>query len=174
MNAYRERERTSTAPPSPKNTWLWLLFIAIGGILLYNQYKGVDFLVVDEEGNVQLSPEREEKMNKRIEELENAEQYVLIATASKYYPCYSCEYTDSIFLHKGEVWRYGVTTKTQEGRYAYSFFDSGQLKYVIQFEGTETACKQEEQRKIIKYGILPENLRRQTPLIRPPGNKRDD
>jgi hypothetical protein len=45
------------------------------------------------------------------------------------------------------------------------------LQYVIQFEGTEEECLIREREKIYHYALLPENLARKIPLIRPPGNK---
>ncbi|MEN0049957.1 MAG: hypothetical protein AAF806_23040, partial [Bacteroidota bacterium] len=60
-------------PKSPNGKKLLLILCAIGGILMF--YKGVDFLEQDEDGNIQISKERQEKMERELEEYENAEQY---------------------------------------------------------------------------------------------------
>lgn len=179
MNAHKERPRTiSSAAITTKQRpyWLLLLFIGIGSILLYQQhnYKGVEHLVVDEEGNVDLSPERKAKMQKKFDELDNSEQYVLRAAANKYYPCYSCPNQDSILLMVGEVWKYGATSKGESGRYSKRYLRKEKLRYEVQFRGNYAECLKEEQRKIYQYGYLPENLWRSKPLIRPPGNSKDE
>ncbi|MEM9889088.1 MAG: hypothetical protein AAF849_24625 [Bacteroidota bacterium] len=165
---------TSTPQPKGFPWWLLLIFIGIGAILLMNQYKDVDFIVEDEEGNLTLSEERQEKLERKLKELEEAEQYVLRAREPAYYPCYSCPDTNVIFLLPGEVWRYGVTTKRQKGRYDEKYIEENRLIYFVQFEGTLQACLIEEQKKIYHYALLPENLKRSIPLIRPPGNKIDN
>ncbi|MEN0047191.1 MAG: hypothetical protein AAF806_09050, partial [Bacteroidota bacterium] len=144
---------------------------AIGGILMF--YKGVDFLEQDEDGNIQISKERQEKMERELEEYENAEQYALRTTRSGYFPCFSCKNASQIYLHRGEVWRYGVTKKGERGRYPKGMPFEG-LTYEVQLLGNIHQCLVEEKRKIYQYAVLPENLKRDIPIIRPPGNKRDD
>jgi len=78
-----------------------------------------------------------------------------------------------IYLTVGQIWKYGFTTKNEKGRYQKSL-ESKNLFYLVEYEGTITACMKEEKRKIYYYALLPENLTRETPLIRPPGNKQDN
>ena len=73
----------------------------------------------------------------------------------------------------GEAWRYGVTTQSQEGRYPMGLPVEG-LTYRILYRGTLQECLKQEKLYIYNYALLPENLKRKPPLIRPPGNKRDN
>lgn len=119
-----------------------------------------------------LSPERQAKLNRELEELENAEQYVLRAARDGWYPCYSCPGKNRIFLLKDEVWKYGVTRKGEARRYGRWHQEQG-LYYLVQYEGPLQECLRREKIQIYSYALLPENLGREQPLIRPPGNKRD-
>ena len=119
-----------------------------------------------------LAKWREKKMIKEIDDLDWAEQYVLRAGKNGWHPCFSCPDTEHIWLHVGEVWKYGTTTKGQNGRYG-NRLKGMMLNYEIQYEGALVDCLKEEKRKIYGYAILPENLKRSKPLIRPPGNKKD-
>ncbi len=173
MNVYRKP--VPSAPPKPKQpSFLWpvLLLCAIGGIFIIAQWEEVDFLQRDKDGNPIISKKRQEKLEKELEELDQAEQYVLQANKSGYFPCYSCTSDTLIYLIIGEVWRYGTTTKGLAGRYQ-SGLPIDNLAYLVQFEGTLQECLKEEKRKIYNYAVLPENLKRNPPLIRPPGNKQD-
>lgn len=152
----------------------WLLFsIAICAILgIVALWKGVNFLDEDAEGNPILSAERQKKLDEALSELEEAEQYALLVVRPGYYPCFCCTNGDTIFLYKGETWKYGMTTKKEAGRYGSSLHGTG-LAYSVQFIGTIQECLAEERRKIFLYATLPENIKRAKPLIRPPGNKID-
>ncbi|MEL6660459.1 MAG: hypothetical protein AAFY48_01665 [Bacteroidota bacterium] len=131
-------------------------------------------LVETPEGEITLSTERQAKLERELEEIDNAEQYVLLATASAYYPCYSCpDGQKSIFLQIGEVWRYGVTRKGERGRYPNQDYGAPDLLYVPQFEGTLGECFKQEKLKIYRYPFLPEAQLRNIILARPPGNKYD-
>ncbi len=121
----------------------------------------------------ELAPWRKEKFERELQELDDAEQYVLMVRIPGTFPCYSCVDKTEIFLTAGEVWRYGVTRKGQDGRYRDGLPYSN-LVYLAQFQGTLQECLKEEKQKIYHYPLLPENLKRKKPLIRPPGNKRDD
>ncbi len=130
------------------------------------------FVERDESGGYRLAPWRQKKLEKKLKDLQEAEQYVLKAAQTGWYPCHSCTDTIFIFLRKGEVWKYGFTTKGEKGRYRNKL-KGLRLEYEIQFEGGIEACLLEEQRKIFAYALLPENQSRKIPLIRPPGNKKD-
>ena len=123
--------------------------------------------------NLSLSPERKAKLDRELEELDNAEQYVLRANRDGWYPCYSCPTKNRIFLLKDEVWKYGVTRKGEKGRYGRWHIEQG-LYYLVQYQGPLQECLRQEKIKIYNYAVLPENLRREQQLIRPPGNKQDN
>lgn len=133
---------------------------------------GSDFLEFNENGRPILAPFRRAKLERELSELENAEQYALLAARAGDYPCYNCPGKSTIFLESGMVFKYGVTRKGEDLRYGTWHIDH-HLLYVIQFTGTWQDCLAEEKRKIYYYATLPENLRRAVPLIRPPGNKID-
>ena len=134
-----------------------------------NQEK--DYIQYDDLGNPELAEWRKKKMKKEIADLDNAEQYVLIAQHNGFYPCFHCS-TGRIFLKRGEVWKYGTTIKGQIGRYRKSLAQR-ELFYEIQFIGNIRDCLIEEKLKIYNYPLLKECLSRKEKLIRPPGNKVD-
>lgn len=157
----------------PPNRFPWYIFlVGLIGISIVFMAKR-PFVVYDDNGQPQLSEWRKEKLEKELKNLEHAEQYVLLATMSGTYPCFSCIDKATIRLRKNQIWKYGITTKGKEGRYEENWLRTMNLKYVIQFEGTITECLREERIKIYNYAIHPENIIRKKPLIRPPGNKND-
>ena len=152
--------------PSFPKFLFWML------LALFVLFAAKSFIEFDKNGIPRLAKWREKKLEKELEDLDGAEQYVLTAGKNDWYPCFSCPDTTHIYLYLGEVWKYGATTKGQQGRYGKSL--KGQyLDYTVQFDGTLEACLKEEKRKIYGYAVLPENLKRPRPLIRPPGNKKD-
>jgi hypothetical protein len=109
-----------------------------------------------------------------LDEIDEAIQYALVATKPGEYACYSCPRgIPTIRLGIGHVWKYGTTRKGEAGRYRGQLPDV-RLLFVEQFFGTYSECLKEEKRKIYYYAVLPENLARSTPLIRPPGNRNDN
>lgn len=167
-------DQSNPAPSFPWTPWIFgLLLLLLSLFWLTNGEDPQPFIEYDENGIPVLAEWREDKLNRALEELEGAEQYALLAARPGNYPCFSCTKRKEIFLNVGEVWKYGFTTKGQQGRYGNSLAAKG-LHYVIQFEGTIQECLQEEKRKIYHYATLPENLKRVPPLIRPPGNHRDN
>lgn len=164
-------------PPAPQDPGnprtILLLFLLCGCILaILAVWNGVDFLEQDEAGTLQLSTTREVKMQQRLKRLKRCEQYVLRTRFSGFYPCYSCGADTTIFLHAGEVWKYGITIQGEKGRYRNWITRLG-LRYRVQYRGSIQACLQQETLKIYQYALLPENIRRSKPIIRPPGNKAD-
>lgn len=158
-----------------KRTWYIILG---GGIVLaffFMAHKIIPpGLEKDKDGNITLAPDRQAKLNKELEEIDNAEQYVLVAQRSGLYPCYSCTNGQkTIYLNVGEVWKYGVTRKGLQGRYPRENFGVPDLNYFQQFIGTYSECLKKEKIKIYNYPFLPEALARDILLIRPPGNKYD-
>ncbi|MEL7119451.1 MAG: hypothetical protein AAFO07_08425 [Bacteroidota bacterium] len=151
-----------------RNLRIWMLVIGCAALVIY-----FSFIQKTLDGTYELSEQRKAKLEKELEELENAEQYVLLASQNGYYPCFSCVEKNTIFLNIGQVWRYGVTQKGERGRYGSSLLEQ-RLLYVPQYQGLLQECLREEKIKIYNYALLPENLSRQLPLIRPPGNKQDN
>jgi len=167
------REQTREALAGHRK-WPWLaLALAVLGVwALARPHPGAPFIHFDDDGQPTLSPERRGKRDSTIRKLDNAEQYALLAARTAWFPCFSCPGKDSIFLTPGQVWRYGVTMNGEKGRYPVSLVALN-LGYQIQFVGGLEDCLREEQRKIFNYALLPENIIRPRPLIRPPGNKQD-
>jgi hypothetical protein len=126
-----------------------------------------------------LSIERAAKKAQEIERIEshsfqyqNCEQYALVAAKEGWFPCYNCGTSDSIYLYKDEVWKYGKTCFGEQGRYpnGLPFMN---LRYIQEFVGNEKECLLMEKEKIYNYPNLPESLKRKLFLIRPAGNKID-
>ena len=160
--------------PSSPNPLPFIIILMITIITLGIVYMGKKpFIEYDSEGNPKLAEWRKEKLIKELDDFESAEQYVLFASMSGVFPCYSCVGKKTIYLHTGQIWKYGITTKSQSGRYTNNWLEKMNLKYQIQFEGTIPECLREERIKIYSYAIHPENIIRKKPLIRPPGNKND-
>lgn len=73
MNAVAKKYQPIPEPPlsQPKGRRPILLFFLMLTILgFYAHWKGVDFLVVDEHGNVQLSPQRQKALQKRQKQVQ--------------------------------------------------------------------------------------------------------
>lgn len=122
-------------------------------------------------GELQLTPKHQGKLQKKLNELDEAEQYALIATTDGLYPCLHSGHA-LYQLHIGEVWKYGVTVKGERGRYTAQFLQDNAVSYIVQLRGTMGDCLKEEQRKLFSYPLLPENLAREenNRLLRPPYN----
>ncbi len=178
MNVYRNTVSSKAPAPKPRNNigaaLVGTILMVIMGLLIFFQYKGVDFLEKAPDGSPRLSPKRSAKLKKELDELDEAEQYVLLAEINGEYPCFSCPSLSSIYLQKGEVWKYGVTQKPGGARYSSKYLTNMYLFYETQFVGTIQKCLKEEKRKIYYYAVRPENLKRKIPLIRPPDNKQDN
>lgn len=160
--------RGNAGPPLMNGKIIGLLLAAFALWVLMEP----DDFIVWKDGKPDLSPRRKAKLERELEELDSAEQYVLFARIPGYYPCYNCFGEEEIFLNYGNVWKYGVTTKKEKGRYPQGPPLYG-LKYQVQYEGPTIECYKKEKIKIYNYALLPENLRRVRPLKRPPGNKID-
>jgi len=119
--------------------------------------------------------DRDQAYTERIDRLNNAEQYALLAKTTRYYPCSHCP-KGKFFLNKNEIWKYGVTINGQSKRYTDEYLQSINVVYSIEYEGTLQECLEEEAKKIILYYQLPENVVRfdKSRLLRPPGNSKDE
>jgi hypothetical protein len=132
-------------------------------------------VIVWVDGVPKLHPKREKKLEKEIREIEDAEQYVLLALTEGWYPCFICP-TSTVYLYPGNVWKYGVTRKGEKIRYGTDYALNNKLSYVIEFRGHYAACLIVEKTKIYNYPLLPENIVRPEALrlAYPPGNKQDN
>ena len=159
-----------TKPPRrPLRGWLLAFAAVVAAVFTFDEV--VEWV----DGEPQLKKKREERLQQEQREIDEAEQYALLALTSKHYPCFKCP-TPVIFLNRGEVWKYGVTRKGEEGRYTTGYLSQNQLEYFVQLRGTLSECLKEEKAKIFRYPLLPENLARPQPerLANPPGNFRTD
>jgi hypothetical protein len=122
-----------------------------------------------------LAPERLEKLLNLFKKFDdNAEQYALVADIDGIYPCPSCPNGGTIWLFRGEVWKYGVSVNGESGRYTVGFLRSNHLHYEMQFKGGLNECYKQEKIKIFTYPTLPENIKRGDKILfRPPGNITD-
>lgn len=118
-----------------------------------------------------LGPREEAKLKKRLREIDDSEQYALIARVDGWYPCLHSGRA-TYYLKKGEVWKYGVTSKGKYGRYTPDFLVDNRVAYLVEFRGNFAECLKQEQIKLFNYPYLPENLARLPAdrLPRPPYN----
>jgi len=147
-------------------------FLLAGSVLLcFVLFKNLVF--ESDEPEPKLSPKEEEKLLKRLREIDESEQYALIALSDGWYPCLHSGRT-SYYLKKGEVWKYGVTSKGKKGRYTTDYLVKNRVVYFVQSIGTFSECLKEEQIKLYYYPHLPENLARPPAerLPRPPYNSK--
>ncbi len=147
---------------------LIFLSVVVGGVMIW-----------------QIPDERIKKRDKEIEKIKNrppkekynrdnsCEVYELVATEGGFYPCFHCKNAKTIFLNKGEVWKYGKTCLGQEGRYSQGL-PAWDLRYEPLATGTEAECLVLEKQLIYAYPSLPECQKRDFVLMRPPGNKIDN
>lgn len=169
--------RSEDEEQAQKPLFWWVVLLLGAGFLIYHLISGdqASPTVINEDGEEVLSPERQGKLDRELDEFDNAVQYALFATVDGYYPCYTCpDGSVTIFLYEGEVWRYGSTRKGKEGRYPNENYGASNLFYAEQFWGNEMECRKMEKVKIYKYPLLPEALKRGIKLLRPPGNKNDN
>lgn len=155
--------------PRPKSPWFWWVLFAVVGIFAAINW---DDYVVEKDGKLELAPKRKAKLKKELEQIDNAEQYVLKAMFPGFYPCINCGDKTEIWLNPGDVWKYGTTRLGEMVRYKSEPFDP-RLKYEVEFRGNYADCLKMEKIQIYHYVLLPENQKRADPLIRPPGNPRD-
>lgn len=120
---------------------------------------------------IRIKAENDEKFKKDSARLNDCVQYVLLASDSGFYPCYSCEDSTQIFLNKNEVWYYGETCYEEE-RYPRRFYEDNGLIFFVENRKNKQDVLLEQKRKIYEYINLSENIKRNKPLSRPPGNKR--
>jgi|APTNR8051073442_1049403.scaffolds.fasta_scaffold08830_5 hypothetical protein len=173
-------KKSTATSKKPELGLFIILLVLVSGLLvgIYHVYlseKDISSpIVIDEEGNEALSPERSAKLYKELGEIDNAAQYALIANVAGYYPCFTCpDGSTTIYLYKGEVWKYGTTRKGEQKRYPGKTYGAPNLSFIVQFQGDLSACLKMEKIKIYNYPLLPEATKRAIRLFRPPGNTND-
>lgn len=119
-----------------------------------------------------FNPGENARLQKRLKEIDDSEQYALVAEVDGWYPCLHSGQT-FYYLRAGEIWKYGVTSKGELGRYSAAFLFNNNVFYYVQFKGTFSECLKQEQIKLFNYPYLPENLARppENRLPRPPYNR---
>jgi hypothetical protein len=155
------------------NFWKWLIFAFILALLTIVMIKESfeEVTIQKADGTYQLKANKIRQLQKDTAKFAQAEQYALVALIDGWYPCATCIGTDSVFLLKGEVWKYGVTVNGEKVR--YSGTDNllkQKLRYITQFIGNIETCLKLERIQIATYPLLPENLKRIVKLGRPPFN----
>ena len=165
-----DNPRPTFIPPEPKAKIPLPVVLAGTLILIVCALKWSDVIECFD-GEPRLTFKHQQQLQKKLNELEEAEQYALIATKEQWYPCLHSGYA-LYYLHVGEVWKYGVTTKGERGRFTGQFTLDNSVAYIIQHIGTVGECLKEEQVRLFSYPLLPENLARpeKDRLIRPPYN----
>ncbi len=78
----------------------------------------------------ELKPKDKAKLDKRLKEIDDSEQYALMATIDGWYPCLHSGKT-TYYLLVGEVWKYRVTSKGKFGRYSKDFLLENNVSYVV-------------------------------------------
>ena len=148
-----------------------LPFLIMVGLLLLSGAIILKVTFTNESEASKLGPKEEAKLQKRLKEIDDAEQYALLAKNDGFYPCIINGFKP-YYLKAGEVWKYGVTTKSERGRYSIKFLVHNDVLYLVQFRGNIAECLKMEQIKLFMYPFLPENLARplELQLPRPPYN----
>ena len=182
------QKKLKLSPEIPRMGFQKPLFLIIFAVTV----AVVAFLAFGLDGKPELSVKRGKKKERAIRRTvarkhakENCEQYVLTVLKSGYYPVLRWGVpvaADSIWLNMGEVWKYGKTCNGELNRYPgqiyYSdgkwFLNTDELRYQVQFRGSEKDCLVEEKEKIYNYPLLPECVLRSRKLIRPAGQKNDN
>src|SRR3989339_719354 len=167
MGADKPYLRKTPASTKPS---VWPLLLVATGIIIASALI-IEAVFAKEEPSPELSPKEKAKLEQKMKEIDDAEQYALLAAKDGHYACLHSGRA-TCFLHKGEVFKYGVTTKGEFGRYNTAFMMKHNVIYVVQFKGNVAECLIQEQIKLFNYPYLTENLSRlpENQLPRPPFN----
>jgi hypothetical protein len=168
MGADKPIKKEPTTSRKPPYAFVIGVIVLITIVALF---KSIDFNATSETPN--LSPKEEARLQKRLKEIDDSEQYALVAISDGWYPC-NHPGRHTFYLLAGEVWKYGTTTKGKFGRYSVNYLEAMNVSYAIEFMGSISECLKEEQRKLFNYPYLPENLARPVGdrLPRPPYNSK--
>lgn len=154
-----------------------LLLIAKREVQMARKYvEGTEgYVYLDEDGNPQVIPEVYERLEKQKKKRETCVQYVAVAIDDGYRACYTCpDGKKTIFLEKGEVWKYGETCDL-ESRKNDPEYRINRVELLDQNYGSKHYCFKVQLDSIYLYKKHHENLMRLKNtgiwLKRPPGNK---
>lgn len=146
-------------------------FVGIVVILIITALKFTD-VVEFIDGIWQVKAKRVAQIDKKIEEIDDAEQYILMARVDGWYPCYTCLESKTIYLFKNEIVKVGVSQKKQN-RYLKDWYQLIKVSYQPEYIGAYNECLKREMIRLRDYPLLPEVLKRE-PKYRtalPPMNK---
>ncbi|MEZ4927924.1 MAG: hypothetical protein R3A50_16695 [Saprospiraceae bacterium] len=160
----------SKVTTNTKSSTVWP-FLIVATCFLIGIALIIGVLLKKEAPSPELQPKEKAKLEQKIREIDDSEQYALIANNNGWYPCLHSG-RSSYYLLKGEIWKYGVTSKGQFGRYTVKFLRNNNVSYIIEFKGNMAECLKMEQIKLFNYPFLPENMTRpiNDRLPRPPYN----
>jgi hypothetical protein len=117
-----------------------------------------------------LTDKRIKETLKELEKTEKCEVYYLTARANAWYMCYLCN-NGSYYLYAGEIWKIGMTCNPGR-RYKHDWLQQMNLWYEPVFKGDMKACREEEIKRISKFPLSVQNMRRSEKdrLVVPPGH----
>ncbi len=156
-------------PLKKKKRWRFLIILLILSFVSFGTHEFWKFR--EQKKQKEIEQIRQKTVKEKFNTDESCEVYSLRATQNGYFLCYNCGDTNTIFLFKGEIWKYGKTCIGEDNRYGN--LEEINLQFYIEFTGTEQQCLIIEKEKIYNYPTLPECLKREIKLIRPAGNKID-
>ncbi len=164
-------ERPGKAPPGmPANPFRALLLLLVA-LAVY--FGGADFWKrFYDDPALDKSEVRaaEENADEIAERHELWIQYVLIADHTMKRPCLRCPGgVKMVTVKTGEIYKYGITTQGK-ARYAAEHYKKLGVTFFEEYRGSYEACKRMEINKIIAYRFLPQSLKLEVKLLRPPGN----
>ena len=93
-HSFNNRHHEGNEPSSNPFNYLWFILIIVIGIFFAKSFEEV--VVQKPDGSYEMHPERKRELDRRKEQIDEAEQYVLLATTDTWYPCYNC---GDIFCH---------------------------------------------------------------------------
>ena len=149
---------------------IFMLVLVAIGIVLFAKRNFDDVIVYDEEGNAQLTPERQSEIEKAKERLDRAEVYFLIAIYDHYIECLLCP-KGRVWIKEGEIAKIGTTVNTRS-RYDKAFYKKHGVEYITYIRGPIDLVLKTEIELLGKYPLMPENLARKQPLLFPPLNSK--
>ncbi len=162
-----KKEQIKTKPtPNPLKWYIFTFILLLLTYVIYDILRYDDVVKIDDKGQPQITDDRKRKLGEDTLRFYNsAEQYALVATRNDWYECLSCGDSARIFLHIGEVWKYGVTINGEQVRYSKNELIEKGLLYLPQLQGSLQRCLSEERKKIIEYPLLPEISRENQSIV---------
>ena len=148
------------------STFLIIMGIITTGIIIYLASipkKWEKVATSNPDGSYSLTDDWVGTIDRKIEQYDNQQLYVLTAIRDGYYYCKHCP-TGKFFLKEYEVYKYGITGIGPKDRgYSENWLSKKGLNYTVLTTGHLTVLKSQETTLIGAYAILPENVDR--PLL---------